>query len=120
MVYFECIPTRSNLLAERTCSSQVVSMTNGASTHNEALHQELLKPTAERDAARMARLGAEYAAVKEGEFRAACGFFGLEDVRVLGFRDKQFRKTDAAVNAVRLGVDVKVIQTPLIFYMGSG
>ena len=79
----------------------VVSMTNGASTHNEALHEELIKPVGERDAARMQQLTTDYAATKDAEFRQACSLFGIIDVRILGFRDKQFRKSDEAVNAVR-------------------
>ena len=57
----------------------------------------LLLPTA----GRMAALTTDYAAQKEREFRTACGYFGIRDVRILGFRDKQFRKSDDAVNAVR-------------------
>ena len=49
----------------------------------------------------MAALTTDYAAQKEREFRTACGYFGIRDVRILGFRDKQFRKSDDAVNAVR-------------------
>ena len=52
-------------------------------------------------AGRMAALITDYAAQKEREFRTACGYFGIRDVRILGFRDKQFRKSDDAVNAVR-------------------
>ena len=52
-------------------------------------------------AGRMAALTTDYAAQKEREFRTACGYFGIRDVRILGFRDKQFRKSDDAVNAVR-------------------
>ena len=66
-------------------SVTVVSVTSGAYTHNEELHDELMKPEAERDPAIINRAPEEYAAGKETELRRACAIFGITDVRILGF-----------------------------------
>lgn len=66
-------------------SVTVVSVTSGAYTHNEELHDELLKPEAERDPAIINRTPEDYAAGKETELRQACAIFGITDVRILGF-----------------------------------
>ena len=82
-------------------SITAVSMTNGAGTHNERLHDELLKPEAERDPVVLNQTAEEYSEEKAGEFRRVCALFGVEDVRVLRFPDKPFRKTPEAVAAIR-------------------
>ena len=97
----------------------VVSMTAGEGTHNEQLHQEMLKPPEQRDAARMERLVSDYAEQKAAEFKTACGCFGIEDVRILPFRDKPFVKCDEAVQAVReiiyeLRPELLIAQSPYI------
>ena len=66
-------------------SVTVVSVTSGAFTHNEELHDELMKPEAERDPAIINRTPEDYAAGKETELRQACAIFGITDVRILGF-----------------------------------
>ena len=63
----------------------VVAVTDGADTHNERLHDELLKPEAERDPQIVGQSKEEYAAEKGREFGKVCGLFGVEDVRVLGY-----------------------------------
>ena len=82
-------------------SVTAVSMTNGASTHNERLHDELLKPEEERDPKVLGQTAEEYAEEKAGEFHKVCALFGVEDVRIFRFPDKPFRKTPEAVKAVR-------------------
>ena len=94
-------------------------MTAGEGTHNEQLHQEMLKPPEQRDAARMERLVSDYAEQKAAEFKTACGCFGIEDVRILPFRDKPFVKCDEAVQAVReiiyeLRPELLIAQSPYI------
>ena len=66
-------------------SVTVVSVTSGAYTHNEELHDELMKPEAERDPAIINRTPEHYAAGKAVELQAACAVFGITDVRILGF-----------------------------------
>ena len=82
-------------------SVTAVSMTNGAGTHNERLHDELLKPETERDPAVLNQTAEAYAEEKAGEFRRVCALFEVEDVRVLRFPDKPFRKTPEAVATIR-------------------
>ena len=69
--------------AARGDSVTVVTVTSGARTHNERLHDELLKPEAERDPAVLAQKPEEYARVKADEVRDVCGLFGVTDVRIL-------------------------------------
>ena len=63
----------------------VVAVTDGSETHNEKLHDELLKPEAERDPQIVGQSKADYAAQKAREFGKVCGLFGVQDVRVLGY-----------------------------------
>jgi LmbE family N-acetylglucosaminyl deacetylase len=80
-------------------SATVVAMTAGVGTHNERLDAELKKPKSEQDPAIVDQSPEERAAEKEDELRRACAFFGVTDVRVLGFPDKPFvfeRNPDSA------------------------
>ena len=61
----------------------VVSMTSGATTHNQALAEELAKPMEERDRQLIDRIIEEYAGQKIEELRTACGVFGITDVPTL-------------------------------------
>ena len=81
----------------------VVSMTDGASTHNQKLAEELAKPVDERDIELIERIVSEYAAQKAEELRTACGFMGITDMRILPFEDKPFtlQKYPEAVDALR-------------------
>ena len=63
----------------------VVSMTTGANTHNERLHDEMMKPAEERDPDLMAQTEKDYVGVKAIELRDACALFGISDVRILSF-----------------------------------
>ena len=72
-------------------------MTSGAQTHNERLHDELLKPEAERDPTVLNQDAAAYAEQKAREIRQVCALFGVDDVRILDLPDKPFRKTPEAV-----------------------
>ena len=63
----------------------VVSITTGEATHNEALHDELMKPEADRDPAIINQGAGDYSAVKAKELEEACAIFGITDVRILGF-----------------------------------
>ncbi len=69
--------------AARGDSVTVVTVTSGARTHNERLHDELLKPESERDPAVLAQKPEEYARIKAEEVRKVCGLFGVTDVRIL-------------------------------------
>ncbi len=66
-------------------SATVVSVTAGTQTHNERLHDELMKPVEEQDPAIVNQDEDEIAAIKDKELRDACAVFGVSDVRVLGF-----------------------------------
>jgi LmbE family N-acetylglucosaminyl deacetylase len=63
----------------------VVSVTTGESAHNEALHDELMKPEAERDLAVINQKPGDFSALKAKEMEEACAIFGITDVRNLGF-----------------------------------
>ena len=81
----------------------VVSMTSGATTHNQALNEEMAKPLEERDRQLIDRIIEEYAGQKIEELRTACGVFGITDVRVLPFSDKTFtlEKNPDAIDALK-------------------
>ena len=63
----------------------LVTVTDGSLTHNEKLHDELMKPEAERDPAIINQGAGDYSAVKAKELEEACAIFGITDVRILGF-----------------------------------
>jgi LmbE family N-acetylglucosaminyl deacetylase len=97
----------------------VVSVTGGGHTHNEKLHDELLKPEAERDPAVLEQSGDDYMATKKKELGQVCALFGIADVRVLDFPDKPFKRTPAAVEALRdiileVRPDVLIPQSPFL------
>ena len=98
----------------------VVSVTSGAYTHNEELHDELMKPEAERDPAIINRTPEDYAAGKETELRQACAIFGITDVRILGFpqpfRLEHYPESIEALRDVILDVRPHVLITtsPLV------
>ena len=50
----------------------VVSVTSGESTHNERLHDELMKPKEQRDPSIINQAAGDYASVKAEELRKAC------------------------------------------------
>ena len=75
---------------QRGDSVTVVCVTDGANTHNERLHDELMKPEAERDPAIVNQTFEEYARIKEDELGKVCALFGVTDVRILPFPDHPF------------------------------
>jgi LmbE family N-acetylglucosaminyl deacetylase len=83
-------------------SVTVVSATDGASTHNERLHDELLKPEHERDLRIIDQSAQEYAAVKAEEIHKVCALFGVMDVRILPFpQPLRLQRTPEAVETLR-------------------
>ncbi|MCX6993002.1 MAG: PIG-L family deacetylase [Kiritimatiellaeota bacterium] len=65
----------------------VVAITNGGATHNEKLSSELLKPESERDPAVLSMTPEAYEAQKQAEFRKACSYFDVADIRFLSAPD---------------------------------
>jgi len=97
----------------------VVSVTGGGLTHNEKLHDELLKPEAERDRSIVEEQAADYMGAKEEELRRVCAIFGIEDVRIFGFRDKPFKNTPEVVRMLREVIlevrpDIIISQSPFL------
>ena len=97
----------------------VVSVTGGGHTHNEKLHDELLKPEGERDRSVTEQSADDYTATKEDELRRVCAIFGVKDVRVLDFPDKPFKNTPEVVEALRKVIlevrpDVLIPQSPFL------
>ena len=91
-------------------SVTVVSMTSGASIHNERLEDELAKPPEERDMAIINQLSSEYTDQKAAEMRSAAALFGITDVRILDFPDQPFnlqRYPEAVDKLVEIILDVR-------------
>ncbi len=63
----------------------LVCVTDGILTHNERLHDELLKPEEDRDPVVINQTAQEYAEIKASEIREVCALFEVTDVRFLGF-----------------------------------
>ena len=80
-----------------------VCVTDGRTTHNERLHDEMLKPAADRDPDIINQPFEEYARIKADEFKAVCALFGVTDVRVFPFPDHPFSlaKYPAAAEQLR-------------------
>ena len=71
----------------------VVSLTDGVTTHNAELEDELRKPEGERREEVLDRPRDEIAMRKQQEFGRVCGLFGITDVRVLPFADNPMEAT---------------------------
>jgi len=83
-------------------SVTVVSVTDGVSTHNERLYDELLKPEKDRDTRIINQTVKEYAEVKAKEFGEVCALFGITDVRILPFPQPfRLQKTPEAVEMLQ-------------------
>lgn len=78
---------------ERGDSVTVVSLTDGVTTHNEELEDEMRKPEHERRAEILQRPRAEQAQRKQKEMERVGGLFGITDVRVLPFADNPINIT---------------------------
>lgn len=80
----------------------VVTLTNGATKHNERLYDELIKPVGERDPEIVNQTREAYAREKLREFRTACSLFSVTDVRVHGFREPyRMDRTPESVEALK-------------------
>lgn len=96
----------------------VVSVTGGAQTHNEKLHDELMKPIADQDPSIVNQTEEELGEIKEKELKDACAVFGVNDVRILGFpqpfRVNQFPDAIDKIAEVILDVrpHVLIMQSP--------
>ena len=83
-------------------SVTVVSLTDGASTHNERLHDELLKPEHERDPLIVNQSAQDYARVKAEEMHKVCALFGVTETRILSFpQPLRLQRTPEAVETLR-------------------
>ena len=72
---------------ERGDSVTVVSLSDGVTTHDEELEDEMRKPAEERRAEILQRPRSEQAERKQAELQRVCALFGIEDARVLPFAD---------------------------------
>ena len=72
---------------ERGDSVTVVSLSDGVTTHDEELEDEMRKPESERRPEVLERPRSEQAERKQRELQRVCGVFGIEDARVLPFPD---------------------------------
>lgn len=71
----------------------VVSLTDGVTTHDEELEDELRKPEHERRAEILQRPRNKQARRKQQEMGRVCGLFGITDARVLPFADNPIEAT---------------------------
>ena len=78
---------------ERGDSVTVVSLTDGVTTHDEELANEMRKPEDRRRTEVLERPRSEQARRKQEEMKRVCGLFGIDDVRVLGFADNPITVT---------------------------
>ncbi|HCN08727.1 MAG TPA: hypothetical protein DIT01_12400 [Lentisphaeria bacterium] len=78
---------------ERGDKVTVVSLTDGVTTHDETLEDELRKPEIERQPEILERSHDELADRKKHEMERVCGLFGITDVRILPFADQPIEVT---------------------------
>ena len=78
---------------ERGDTLTAVSLTDGVTTHDEELADELRKPPGERRQEILLRTRAEQAEAKQKEMTEVCGVFGITDVRILPFADNPIDAT---------------------------
>ena len=82
---FTHIAATLGIHVERGDNVTVVSVTAGLNTHNEKLHDELMKPADERDPKILNQDYKELEKIKNLELRKACNIFGISDIRVLDY-----------------------------------
>ncbi len=80
---------------DRGDSVTVVTLTDGATTHDEELEDELRKPADQRRGEILERPRCQQADKKEHEIETVCAIFGIKDVRVLPFADHPIEDTPA-------------------------
>lgn len=68
-------------------SVTVVSVGHGIFTHNEQLHEELMKPANQRDSSVLNQRPEAYSELKTSELRSACAVFDISDVRIIGTKE---------------------------------
>ena len=78
-------------------SVTIAILTDGRSTHNERVWEELQKKPEDRDPEIVNQSPQVYAEQKAREVRKACGYFNVTDVRILGYEDRPIRRTDEMV-----------------------
>ena len=81
-------------------SVTIAILTDGGSTHNEKLWREWNKSPEKRDEDVLKETREQYISEKKREVETACGYFGVTDVRILGYPDKPIRRTDEMVDRV--------------------
>ena len=82
---------------ERGDSVTVVSLSDGVTTHDEELEDEMRKPASERRAEILQRPRSEQAIRKQGELEGVCALFGIEDARVLPFPDNPLEPSSSKI-----------------------
>ncbi len=82
---------------ERGDSVTVVSLSDGVTTHDEELEDEMRKPASERRAEILERPRGDQASRKQSELERVCGLFGIEDVRVLPFADNPLEPSSSEI-----------------------
>ncbi len=97
--YTHCLGTLGHHVRDGD-SATVVILTDGASTHNEKLWREWMKSPEEQDEAVLRETRDQYSAMKRQEVEKACSYFGITDVRLLGYPDKPITRTDEMVQRV--------------------
>lgn len=78
-------------------SVTIAILTDGRSTHNEIVWEELQKKPEDRNPEIANQSQKDYTELKAQEVRKACSYFGITDVRILGYEDRPIRRTDAMV-----------------------
>jgi len=78
---------------ERGDRVTVVSLTDGITTHDEELEDELRKAEHERRSVILERSDDVQSERKQDELKRVCGLFGITDVRVLPFTDNPIEPT---------------------------
>ncbi len=82
---------------ERGDSVTVVSLSDGVTTHDEELEDEMRKPASERRAEILERPRGDQASRKQSELERVCGLFGIEDVGVLPFADNPLEPSSSEI-----------------------
>ncbi len=103
-------------------AATVAIVTDGGATHNERLWEELHKEGAERNSDVTEQKRQEYAQQKYEEAKTACSYFGVTDVRFLGYKDKPLIRTDEMVETVvdlicEVRPDILITEVPALHWM---
>ena len=103
-------------------AATVVIMTDGGATHNERLWEELRKEEGERNTGVTEQQRNDYADQKYEEAKRACSYFGVTDVRFLGYADKPILRTDEMVQTVAQLIcdvrpDILITEVPALHWM---